>query len=461
MLSRNALRVLLAALAVVLLAVVVFADSQVRAVRLSFVEGNVQIDRGDGSGFGPAYMNMPVTQSTQLKTGDDGRAEVELEDGSAIRLTPNTAVDFPRLSLTDSGSKVSTIDLQHGTAYCDLKKPGKDSVSVTTREISVALDRSASFRIQEDDGQTALAILNGEAEVSATDHPAVTVKKDETFKFSPSDSTQYFLAKGIESAPFDDWNRERQQYLEQYAANRSYENSSPLSYGYSDLSYYGNFVDVAGYGSLWQPAFVGSGWSPFANGAWAYYPGLGYSWVSAYPWGWLPYHYGNWVFLPNYGWCWQPGYGYFYPVNTVVGGPAGFHPPQPPTHGHGGVIVVGEGPRTIFPSGRLEPGSMPANRGLGINGGSGQSGSVSDTQPPSRSIQPQTGNGRARGIEPQPAMRSPGMPRSTSPSHSAPHSTSHSVPHAMAMPSPSFGSSGHISHGISNMSSSVHGARVH
>ena len=42
------------------------ADSQARIVRLSLVDGPVQIDRGQG--FEKAITNMPITQGMQLST---------------------------------------------------------------------------------------------------------------------------------------------------------------------------------------------------------------------------------------------------------------------------------------------------------------------------------------------------------------------------------------------------------
>src|SRR5215510_5858998 len=106
-----ALPFLLAALA----AISAFADSNVRIVRLSLVEGDVQIDRNQG--YEKAFLNLPITQGAKIRTNNDGRAEVEFEDGSTLRLTPGTVVDFPELSLRDSGGKVSTVHLQEGTAY--------------------------------------------------------------------------------------------------------------------------------------------------------------------------------------------------------------------------------------------------------------------------------------------------------------------------------------------------------
>jgi len=89
--------VLLAAAVCALLALPALADSQARIVRLSDVQGNVQIDKNTGLGFEEAFINLPITQGTQLKTGDRGRAEVEFEDGSSMRLTPNTTVQFNKL----------------------------------------------------------------------------------------------------------------------------------------------------------------------------------------------------------------------------------------------------------------------------------------------------------------------------------------------------------------------------
>src|SRR5437016_14679728 len=75
-----------------------FAESHARIVRLSYLDGNVELDRGDGRGFSAAYLNMPVTHQSKL-WARDGQAEVEFENGSTIRFTPDTIVAFNDLSL--------------------------------------------------------------------------------------------------------------------------------------------------------------------------------------------------------------------------------------------------------------------------------------------------------------------------------------------------------------------------
>src|SRR6267142_7269523 len=93
------------------------AESKARIVRLSEVRGSVQMDRGTGDGFDKTFLNMPVVEGSRLKTGDDGRAEAEFEDGTALRIVPNSEVEFTRLALGDDGQKLSTMQLAAGTAY--------------------------------------------------------------------------------------------------------------------------------------------------------------------------------------------------------------------------------------------------------------------------------------------------------------------------------------------------------
>src|SRR5216684_8636774 len=102
------------ALVCALLALPAAADSQARIVRLSDVQGTVQINKNAGLGFERAFANLPITQGTQLRTRENGRAEIEFEDGSTLRVTPNTAVQFSQLGLSDAGKRISTLDLVEG-----------------------------------------------------------------------------------------------------------------------------------------------------------------------------------------------------------------------------------------------------------------------------------------------------------------------------------------------------------
>lgn len=291
---------LLAIALCVALSIPVLAESQARIVRLSDVQGSVQIDKNTGVGYESAFVNLPVTQGTHLRTGANGRAEIEFEDGSSIRVAPNTSVEFDRLGLSDSGKRISEVNLTQGMAYVNWL--GKDDFSLNFSREKIALDRAAHFRVDASSQVANLAVFKGDVQVSGPNGD-LTVEKKKNATFNVADNDKSSVDGKIAAGPLDSWDKEAISYHDQYAKN----NSSPYGYGISDLNYYGAYTNVPGYGLLWQPYFTGVGWDPFMDGAWGFYPGFGYMFASAYPWGWLPYRYGNWMFVSGFGWMWQPG----------------------------------------------------------------------------------------------------------------------------------------------------------
>src|SRR5436190_4732447 len=130
----------------ILIAVPAFAESHVRIVRLSYIVGGVQIDRNTGQ-FEKAIVNLPITQGTKLRTEADGRAEVEFEDGSTLRLAPKTTVQFPQLSLRDSGAKISGVDIQSGTVYVGSAGSKGNELTVQLGREKLILTEPAHLRI--------------------------------------------------------------------------------------------------------------------------------------------------------------------------------------------------------------------------------------------------------------------------------------------------------------------------
>ena len=213
----------------------------------------------------------------------------------------------------------------------------------------------------------------------------------------------------MDGISYDAWNNERAAYTSAYTQSAStFGGPSVSGYGLQDLNYYGGFFYMPGYGYAWQPYGVAgmAGWNPYMAGAWMFNQGLGYSFVSAYPWGWLPYHYGSWAYAPNVGWAWLPGNGSnyrgngivtsFQPTPVISRAPAGFTVVQPPSvvttrpqtilvgqHITGGMAYIPGGRvppnfRSVLPptllqrpsNARAEPGStFPNNKGAAHNTG--------------------------------------------------------------------------------------------
>jgi hypothetical protein len=348
----------------VLVALPALGESQARIVRLSDVQGSVQIDKNAGAGFESAFVNLPITQGTQLRTGDRGRAEVEFEDGSSLRLTPNTTVEFSKLALSDSGKRLSSIHLVQGMAYVNWL--GKDDLALDFSREKLAIDHAAHFRLDASPQIANLAVFKGDVDVEGP-NGKLSVEKKKNASFDIADNDKSNVTNKIQEAPLDSWDKEAGSYHDQYAKNNT---SSPYGYGLADLNYYGAYTNVPGYGMMWQPYFTGMGWDPFMDGAWGFYPGYGYMFASAYPWGWLPYRYGTWAFVPGFGWGWQPGM-----WNSIVSVPR--YVPTTATHvttlvapaGTTRTIAVGRGP-VVTPAMSSRMTVSAGSAGIGIPRGS-------------------------------------------------------------------------------------------
>src|SRR5271154_192433 len=80
-----------------------------QAVRLSSVEGQVRVVQDSQVIADPAYANLPLFEGSQVTTGNDGRAEIQLEDGGVIRLSPNSTLTFPVLQQQGMGSHAEVV----------------------------------------------------------------------------------------------------------------------------------------------------------------------------------------------------------------------------------------------------------------------------------------------------------------------------------------------------------------
>jgi hypothetical protein len=296
--------------------------SHVRIVRLSQVTGSKQgeilVDRNTGRGFENALVNLPITEGTKLRTGD-GLAEVEFEDNSSLRVTPRTLIEFSQLRLPPSGATVSTVNVVEGNVYVSLEKTADTQFTVTFGQENITLMPSTHMRLNIRPKFKRLVVYSGSVRVEGPSGVTVVDKK-KMLTFDPAGENPPVMAKDTLQSRFDDWDREAVKFHELTSGAQGL----PYLFGVSDLRYYGAFAD-SGCGLMWSPYLTSTAWDPYMNGYWVWYPGSGYTWVSAYPWGWMPYHFGDWVQCgPSWGWLPRSGWvGLHNPPRRP-------HPPLPP-----------------------------------------------------------------------------------------------------------------------------------
>ncbi|HEX4576110.1 MAG TPA: FecR family protein [Edaphobacter sp.] len=338
-----------------------------RAARLSYLQGNVTVDHMDNTAGDPAQVNMPLAEGARLSTGEDGQAEVEFEDGSVVRMTPNSSLGLNSLSVDALGNFHTQLTVLGGLLYAELRATTKFTYTVEAGGEQISPVANATIRINLDQPPVTIAVLDGTVHLehgsSETGGYKTDVHAGEMLTADASDSSQYFMLSSIEKDSWDVWNQERDQAAAEAAAARTAARdgyAGDQGYGWSDLDANGSWYDVAGEGQVWQPTLaLDSSFDPYGYGSWVTYPGAGYVWASGYAWGWIPFRCGSWSYWNGFGWGWSPGaacrrvgwgfHGFGSGVYAINIGrpPANYHLPTRPVHIPGMLhpIPVGRAPR--------------------------------------------------------------------------------------------------------------------
>ncbi|HYL45499.1 MAG TPA: DUF6600 domain-containing protein [Candidatus Limnocylindrales bacterium] len=286
--------------------------SYARIVRLSLVSGDVQVMRAEESKWEPALLNMPIQQGFVLGT-NNGRAEVEFENGGAMWVADNSIVQFTELALADGGL-ITRIAISEGTATFRPSLTADDSFHVKAGELDLRPFAKSEFRVDIEENRQAVSVFNGRVEVSSPAGPK-TLAKGEAFVLNANAVAEASITRNRSADGWDRWVDTRANAISSGQTQTLQYANTNVGYGMDDLSTYGSWGFFPGIGYGWQPFGAGAGWAPFCYGQWGFYPGFGWTWISAEPWGWVPYHFGGWSFSPVFGWVWMPGgFGYWSPA---------------------------------------------------------------------------------------------------------------------------------------------------
>ena len=236
-------------------------ETYAQIVRISYVEGDVRIARGDEKGkpadatWEKAVANLPLETGFSLVTGT-GRAAIEFEDASTLYLGENSVLTFNDLHTT-SGVPYTDIGLLSGTVSLNVQPyiPGENFYLRTPTDTLIShypdnwLSRVTSYL----DG-IAVTQATGKVQLS----PAVSQRAPTGVR------TQYFrdgrpvaIAGSDDPSAFADWDRWVADRIAQRASAmadmmKASGLTSPIP-GLADMEGQGTFFKCAPYGTCWEP----------------------------------------------------------------------------------------------------------------------------------------------------------------------------------------------------------------
>jgi hypothetical protein len=275
----------------------------VRLSRVSLIEGELLLQRGDDEEWTAASVNLPLRPHDRLWAADGARSEVQFDDGAAVRIAENTNVDLLGLERGWTHLQLTLGVASITTPAARREDRQTASFEIDTPQASLQVSPASRVRIDvAEDGSTVITVQDGEATINRNEGPLV-VSTRQRVAIEGGDAPRYLLEAAEADDDWDRWGDRRAAQLAK--ANSREQLGADVTMGASELDAYGQWDQVPTYGRVWVPR-VDPGWVPYQAGRWIWREPWGWTWVSYEPWGWLPYHYGRWIVV-SFGWVWVPG----------------------------------------------------------------------------------------------------------------------------------------------------------
>jgi ferric-dicitrate binding protein FerR (iron transport regulator) len=158
--------------------------SQVRSVRLSLVSGKVTIKRPGATEGVQAQVNTAIEEGFVVSTSAGSFANVQLENGSTIRLSEHAKADFTQLNTDADGNKLNVITLERGLASFYFIPERQDVSKVKVADATLTSHGKTEFETNFTPGTVQLRVLAGSITISAH-ASSLTLGKGKTMVYNP------------------------------------------------------------------------------------------------------------------------------------------------------------------------------------------------------------------------------------------------------------------------------------
>ena len=300
---RRWLRLAAAAVLAVCVAAPAHAGDGPTPPRLSLVEGDVAFWRPGTEAWEAAQLNTPLADGDRLRSGPDGRFEIQVGRAAFIRGAAATQV-----VVETRNGEAAKLGMDAGQLTLDVREATRNTgITIATPRGSLTVSEPGTYRVEIRGTATYfIARRGGRGRIQPADGAnPVELSAGAQVVLQDAQITESHVA--VDTGPaLDDWDHWNDDRTDTILASTSYGYVPRDVYGAEALDSYGDWRQESRYGYVWVPRMVSPGWVPYSSGRWLWDPYYGWSWVDTAPWGWAPFHYGRWVYLGS-RWGWAPG----------------------------------------------------------------------------------------------------------------------------------------------------------
>jgi hypothetical protein len=248
------------------------AATPARVARAGELEGKVEVQLHPADPWRQVTRNLPLTESAWLRTGTGARLEMELDDGSAFRLTGDALCEISDYTRLSTGQRVTVLSLDHGVAYFTGEPDRRDALILVLPGAQATVRVGARLRLEAREDATEFAVLEGKVRFSSPG-AEMDLAEGEMTRVEKTSPSRFYLYREISPMDTDGWNEQRDKAL---ATSGSARHLPGLRYGLVDLDTNGSWIISNDAGAVWKPK-VPAGWIPYRNGQWIWYDEFGYT----------------------------------------------------------------------------------------------------------------------------------------------------------------------------------------
>lgn len=260
-------------------------NGPVRMARISYQSGKVDWRATGDLQWSAAKRNLPMRQGAQVWVPEGSRAEIQFDDGGALRMGGGAAATLSTL-YSDNQGEFTEIKLTNGLATLHLLNP-RSVYQIDTPSAAIKAYGPAEIRIGDTSGLEVAAIA-GQCQVQGT-VGKFDIKSGQYLNMQ-CPTCRCTVTARPKPDEWDAFNTHRDE-----AIYRPHPHlPSTIGLEADDLDDYGSWHHDPKYGDVWSPQ-ENPGWRPYNDGSWDWVSPFGWTWVGDEPWAWAPYHYGTWV----------------------------------------------------------------------------------------------------------------------------------------------------------------------
>src|SRR5260370_1784229 len=169
--------------------------------RISLIHGDVSTQRGDSGDWAAATLNAPIVSGDKISTGDESRAEVQLDYSNIVRLGNRTQANISTLSRTQIQVQVA-----QGIVNYTVFKDSETEPEIDTPNAAIhPYKKDGSFRIETfSNDETRIIVRNGQADISTPQGSTHVKNEHMTTVRGRNETAQYQIS---EAPGKDAWDR--------------------------------------------------------------------------------------------------------------------------------------------------------------------------------------------------------------------------------------------------------------